>query len=90
MMCKRGQMAKSGGCCCCNCGGAATGEKAAIKDPVCGMSVDPATASKFEYKGTTYHFCCKDCLDKFKANPEKFLSKKAEPPAKEKAAPKGD
>lgn len=27
-------------------------------DPVCGMTVDPATAAgKFDYEGQTYYFC---------------------------------
>jgi P-type Cu+ transporter len=43
-------------------------------DPVCGMTVDPATAAgHFEYQGTTYHFCNPSCEQKFKANPEKYL-----------------
>ncbi|MDD3627970.1 MAG: YHS domain-containing protein [bacterium] len=27
----------------------------------------------FEYKSKKFYFCCKDCLDKFKENPEKYL-----------------
>ncbi len=30
-------------------------------------------AGRYEYKGTTYHFCSLSCREKFKANPEKFL-----------------
>jgi Cu+-exporting ATPase len=43
-------------------------------DPVCGMTVDPATA-KFstEYEGTRYYFCCGGCLAKFQADPERFV-----------------
>ena len=30
-----------------------------FKDPVCGMTVDPQSAShKMEYEGKTYYFCC--------------------------------
>jgi P-type Cu+ transporter len=44
------------------------------KDPVCGMTVDPAkAAAKFEYKGKSYHFCSKRCAERFAAEPEKFL-----------------
>src|SRR5438045_697429 len=44
------------------------------KDPVCGMSVDPATAkATAEYGGETYYFCCAGCAQKFQANPEQFL-----------------
>ena len=43
-------------------------------DPVCGMSVDPATAQhKAEYAGETYYFCCNGCRTKFAADPEKYL-----------------
>jgi Cu+-exporting ATPase len=46
----------------------------AAKDPVCGMTVDPATAKHTaENAGTKYYFCCAGCADKFKANPEKYL-----------------
>ena len=43
-------------------------------DPVCGMSVDPATAKhSAEHDGTTYYFCCNGCRTKFAADPEKYL-----------------
>src|SRR5262245_58547566 len=43
-------------------------------DPICGMTVDPATAAgQYEYKGVTYYFCAKSCLETFKADPEKAL-----------------
>jgi len=46
-------------------------------DPVCGMTVDPATAAgSTTHNGTTYHFCSKHCLTKFSANPEQFLHSK--------------
>jgi P-type Cu+ transporter len=48
------------------------------KDPVCGMTVDPATAKNSQqHAGRTYYFCCASCGEKFKADPEKFLSKPA-------------
>jgi len=48
-------------------------------DPVCGMTVNPATAAGQEdYKGKTYYFCSQHCLHAFKANPGKFLGKKVE------------
>src|SRR5260370_11057047 len=44
-------------------------------DPVCGMSVDPATArASTEYRGRTYYFCCPSCLQKFQADPERYLA----------------
>src|SRR5438270_6344486 len=43
-------------------------------DPVCGMKVDPATAkNSFAHAGKTYYFCCAHCLEKFRADPEKYL-----------------
>jgi P-type Cu+ transporter len=45
------------------------------KDPVCGMTVDPAkAAAKQEFRGTTYYFCSKRCAERFAKEPEKFLS----------------
>src|SRR5215471_2076812 len=53
----------------------------AVKDPVCGMTVDPATArDKYTYAGKTYYFCCAGCFGKFKANPEKYLNAKSPSP----------
>jgi len=47
-------------------------------DPVCGMTVDPATAkARADYKGGTYYFCCAGCRTKFTANPEKYLKPRA-------------
>ena len=46
----------------------------AVKDSVCGMTVDPAKAAgQFDNKGQTYFFCSKTCLEKFRAEPEKYL-----------------
>ena len=45
-----------------------------IKDPVCGMAVDPATAKhRRAHGGQTYYFCCQHCAEKFDAAPENFL-----------------
>jgi len=49
-------------------------------DPVCGMTVEPATAkAQTTYQGTTYYFCCPHCLKKFEADPHKFLGGPPEP-----------
>jgi Cu+-exporting ATPase len=46
-----------------------------LKDPVCGMTVDSSkAAASIEHAGTLYHFCCKGCAEKFKSDPEKYLS----------------
>ena len=53
-------------------------------DPVCGMTVHPATAAgSYKYRGTTYYFCNPSCLTRFKADPESFLKPKdgSAPPA---------
>lgn len=48
---------------------------APVIDPVCGMTVDPATAAgSFAYQGTTYFFCCQGCLEKFRADPARYLA----------------
>jgi Cu+-exporting ATPase len=50
------------------------------KDPVCGMTVDPAKAAgKHEHKGKMYYFCSKGCLEKFKAHPENYLGARPAP-----------
>ncbi len=47
-----------------------------VKDLVCGMDIDPATAAgKSEYKGQTYYFCSPGCKRAFDKEPEKYLSK---------------
>ncbi|MBZ5570136.1 MAG: heavy metal translocating P-type ATPase [Acidobacteriia bacterium] len=49
---------------------------ALAKDPVCGMSVDPARAKgTAEYQGKRYYFCCPGCAQKFTAEPQKYLGK---------------
>jgi Cu+-exporting ATPase len=43
-------------------------------DPVCGMSVDPATAKhSAEFAGKTYYFCSAGCREKFLAEPRRYL-----------------
>ena len=61
---------------------------ARVIDPVCGMTVDPATAKhRFAYKGQDYFFCSAGCRTKFEANPEKFLAPKSSAP--EEKLPEG-
>ena len=52
-----------------------TMNRAEEKDPVCGMTVDPARAPGVEYQGTAYHFCSKGCVTKFHADPQAYLAK---------------
>ena len=52
---------------------AAPGGEPAI-DPVCGMKVNPATARHtHEHAGTMYYFCRDGCLQKFVADPKRYL-----------------
>jgi P-type Cu+ transporter len=45
-----------------------------VKDPVCGMVVDPQSArGSFMHRGHTYYFCNPKCRNKFSADPEKYL-----------------
>ncbi len=47
---------------------------ATVKDPVCGMLVDPATAKhKAAHEGKDYFFCSARCREKFEANPAQYL-----------------
>jgi xanthine dehydrogenase accessory factor len=44
-------------------------------DPVCGMTVDVATARyRTAYGGRTYHFCSAGCLERFSADPSAFVT----------------
>jgi len=59
------------------------------RDPVCGMSVEPAIAKhKAEHAGATYYFCSSKCREKFVAEPVRYLKPlaSATPP---KPAPTG-
>jgi Cu+-exporting ATPase len=48
-----------------------------VKDPVCGMEVDPANAAgSSTYKDKTYYFCSLNCKKRFDADQEAVLSPK--------------
>jgi len=51
------------------------------KDPVCGMMVDPASprGGTYEYQGTTYFFCNPKCNERFRAEPDRYLSPSYQP-----------
>src|SRR3712207_1185139 len=56
----------------------------AVKDPVCGMTVDPhTTPHRAEHGGKPYYFCSAGCRTKFVADPAKYLGERAAeaPPA---------
>jgi Cu+-exporting ATPase len=45
-----------------------------VRDPVCGMTVDPQkTPHRQEHSGRTYYFCSARCRDKFSTEPAKYL-----------------
>jgi YHS domain-containing protein len=49
----------------------------AVVDPVCGMTVDPATAAAHRrYGQCDYYFCAVACADAFDAEPERHLSRR--------------
>ena len=48
-------------------------------DPVCKMTVSEDTDLKYDHEGKTYYFCNPLCLQKFKAEPQKFLEPVPEP-----------
>lgn len=53
---------------------------AKVLDPVCGMTVDPATSKhRFDHHGETFHFCSAGCRTKFAADPAKYLAKHKTP-----------
>ena len=55
-----------------------------VKDPVCGMDVDPASAAhRVEHDGHEYFFCSEHCRAKFEADPSSYLQ-----PATSAAAPR--
>ena len=44
------------------------------KDPVCGMDVTPGQGYVENYKGRELRFCSRKCLDKFDAEPHRYVS----------------
>jgi Cu+-exporting ATPase len=43
--------------------------KSMTKDPICGMTVDVATALSAERVGKMYYFCCDHCRQEFLSTP---------------------
>lgn len=51
-----------------------------VLDPVCGMTVDPATSKHhLTHHDKTFHFCSAGCRTKFAADPAKYLAKDKAP-----------
>ena len=46
-----------------------------VRDPVCGMTVDPGSCQhRVERREKTYFFCCQGCAVKFEKQPDKYLN----------------
>jgi len=54
----------------------ATTEVKEMQGNVCPVLAGPIDKKyNYTYKGTIYYFCCPVCIEKFKANPEKYIGK---------------
>src|SRR6266851_2242439 len=46
-----------------------------VRDPVCGMTVDPQkTPHRHDHGGRTFYFCGAGCKTRFAADPAKYLA----------------
>ena len=50
------------------------GKEAKQIDPVCGVEVEVEKGYGKVHEGTLYRFCSRSCLDKFDADPERYLN----------------
>ncbi|HKM51893.1 MAG TPA: heavy metal-binding domain-containing protein, partial [Isosphaeraceae bacterium] len=65
-----------------NDGGMSTPRVARVRDPVCGMEIDAASAAgRSKFAGTTYSFCSASCKQKFDGDPGRYLSGGAKSPS---------
>ncbi|MDN4160965.1 heavy metal translocating P-type ATPase [Nocardioides abyssi] len=65
-----------------------TAQSGAVKDPVCGMDVDPATTEHVvEHEGVTHHFCSEHCRSRFLADPEAFIHASSSAPGSAPSQP---
>ncbi|GAU81445.1 heavy metal translocating P-type ATPase [Bosea sp. BIWAKO-01] len=56
---------------------AGTTNEGQVKDPVCGMAVDPhETTHRAQHGGRPYYFCSSGCLSKFEADPARYVDPK--------------
>ncbi|WP_334187098.1 heavy metal translocating P-type ATPase [Noviherbaspirillum sp.] len=56
-------------------------------DPVCGMNVSASPEKTLQYDGATYHFCSTKCMEKFRQDPQAYLTPRGDQPVQ--AAPEG-
>jgi Cu+-exporting ATPase len=70
-----------------HCHGRSREHRRTVLDRVCGTNLETATArNRFELNGTPYYFCSAGCLEKFTANPDRYLSAPAIGPATQELA----
>ena len=56
------------------CAGKSDAAPLKVRDPVCGMTVDPAaTPHHARFEGHDHHFCSAGCRTKFIADPHRYL-----------------
>src|SRR5215207_8359746 len=49
-----------------------------IKDPVCGMEIDPTVAfTTRQHMGQTFYFCSQSCVDQFDKDPHRYMTTSA-------------
>ncbi len=58
------------------------------KDPVCGMQINANPDRRISHDGETYYFCSDRCVEKFRGDPQGYLSGEAKKPAPAKAGVK--
>ncbi len=60
--------------------------KSTATDPVCGMEVEPTSAAgTHEHDGQTYFFCSQPCLERFRAEPARYVGPATQEPKKPSA-----
>ncbi len=50
------------------------GSSGKTSDPVCGMEVEDSHGYGKMYENVLYRFCSRECLDKFDAEPKRYLN----------------
>ena len=64
--------------------------KASVKDPVCGMAVEPTHSTPHAvHDGEAYYFCSAGCHTKFTADPQQFVPRSHGAETKAVTAPEG-
>jgi Cu+-exporting ATPase len=62
-----------------------------VKDPVCGMTVNPLTSKhRSDYRDQTFHFCSAGCKTKFEASPARYIADAGKPVAPPPPTPRAE